>query len=135
MTTKSTVAEPCPCESGQPYSECCGPLHQGLTAATPETLMRSRYSAYVLKLKLYLLTTWHPSTRPRPETLELDEPGLKWLGLKVQRAEAADADNAIVEFVARYRVGGGKAVRMHEVSRFVREQGRWFYLDSVVRDA
>ncbi len=37
------------------------------------------------------------------------------------------AETAEVEFVARYRVDG-RAVRMHERSRFVREDGRWFYV-------
>jgi len=87
--------------------------------------MRSRYSAYVLALRDYLLATWHPSTRP----LTIDfEPGLRWLGLQVQPALAVDADHASVAFVARSK-WGGRAQRLVENSRFVREQGRWYYLD------
>jgi len=88
--------------------------------------MRSRYSAYVLNETGYLLDTWHASTRPTH--IEPNAPGLKWLGLQVRRHDSADADHATVEFVARSRYQG-KAERMHEISRFVREDGRWFYVD------
>jgi SEC-C motif-containing protein len=120
---------PCPCDSGQTYVDCCGPWHaglsQGLHAPTPEALMRSRYSAFVHKRADYLLTTWHSSTRPT--SLDLDA-SAKWLGLEVREHQVTGADTAEVEFVARYRVQG-RAVRMHERSRFVRDDGRWFYVD------
>ena len=89
--------------------------------------MRSRYSAYVLGLEPYLLATWHLSTRP--EALNLaEEAGTKWLGLEVKRHQQQDESRATVEFVARYRVEG-RGHRLHEVSRFVREDGRWYYVD------
>jgi SEC-C motif domain protein len=98
-------------------------------------LMRARYSAYALRLALFLLATWHPRTRPRPEALDLGGSGTKWLGLKILRSEQQpDADEGSVEFIARYRVGGGRAVRLHEVSRFVRENGAWLYVDGVFKD-
>ena len=87
--------------------------------------MRSRYSAFVLARSDYLLATWHASTRP---TLEADEPGLTWLGLEVRRHTVVDADHATVEFVARSKLAG-RARRLHEISRFLREDGRWFYVD------
>jgi SEC-C motif-containing protein len=119
--------DPCPCGSGKAYGACCGPAHGGKAAVTAEALMRSRYSAYVLGLEDYLLATWHPSTRP--EKLDLDaEPACKWLGLEVKRHQQQDDDHAVVEFVARYRVAG-RGQRLHETSRFVREEGRWFYVD------
>lgn len=119
--------EPCPCGSGQRYAACCGPLHAGeRPAASAEALMRSRYSAYVLKLADYLLATWHPSTRPSELDLAADDS--KWLGLDVKRHEVQDDDRAMVEFVARYRIAG-RGHRLHELSRFVREEGRWFYVD------
>jgi SEC-C motif-containing protein len=96
-------------------------------APTAEALMRSRYSAYVLHLEDYLLESWHSSTRPVSLDLE-NASGTKWLGLKVLRAETG-GDRAVVEFVARYKIGGGSAVRLHETSRFLHEDGRWFYLD------
>ena len=93
--------------------------------------MRSRYSAYVLGREPYVLATWHVSTRPTALGFA-DEPQPKWFGLDVKRHECQDADHAVVEFVARYKVGG-RAHRMHETSRFVREDGRWFYVDGDVQ--
>lgn len=128
---------PCPCGRSTTYATCCGPLHQafaassGLTAATPEALMRSRYSAFVLDLRDYLLASWHASTRPTE--LEPPEPGLKWLGLDVKRAAMQDADHGTVEFVARSKLGG-RAHRLHEVSRFVRENGEWLYVDGDLKN-
>ena len=89
--------------------------------------MRSRYSAYVMELEAYLLQTWHVSSRPASLPFE---PGTRWLGLSLRAAADTGADAAEVEFVARYRVGGRSAVRLHERSRFVRESGRWFYVDA-----
>jgi SEC-C motif-containing protein len=126
------VTAPCPCGSGRRYRACCGAWHaafaagQGLQAPTPEALMRSRYAAFVLDLRPYLLASWHASTRPA--ALEPPEPGLKWLGLEVKRAALQDADHGSVEFVARNKLGG-RAHRLHETSRFVREGGAWFYVD------
>lgn len=118
----------CPCGTNHPYSDCCGRyLDSNVIPATAETLMRSRYTAYTLLNEKYLLSTWHPSTRPQQLGLADDASG-KWLGLQVKRHEQTDDTHAVVEFVARYKVGG-RAQRMHEVSRFVREDGRWFYVD------
>jgi len=123
----------CPCDSGQTYGDCCGPWHAGLThgqhAPTPEALMRSRYSAYVLGLISYLLATWHASTSPG----ELELSPVKWLGLEVRHTEVS-GDAGVVEFVARWR-DNGRAVRLHELSRFVREDGRWTYIDGQLQDA
>ena len=118
----------CPCGSGHVYPQCCGRWHAGAAAPDAEALMRSRYSAYVLGLHDYLLASWHESTRP--QGLEM-EPATRWLGLEVKQHVVTGVDAAEVEFVARYRIGGGSAVRLHEHSRFVREQGRWFYLDAL----
>lgn len=87
--------------------------------------MRSRYSAFVLERADYLLATWHPRTRPA--SLDFDA-AAKWLGLEVRQHIATGANTAEVEFVARYRVDG-RAVRLHERSRFVREEGLWLYVD------
>ena len=85
--------------------------------------MRSRYSAYVLGLIDYILATWHPATSPG----ELELAPIKWLGLEVRHADSA-GDAGVVEFVARCRVNG-RGERMHETSRFLREGGRWYYID------
>jgi len=116
---------PCPC-GGADYAACCSRYHGGVPAPDAATLMRSRYSAYVLRLEDYLLATWHPSTRP--VTLDLAADSAKWLGLEVKNHTEESADYATVEFVARYKIGG-RAHRLHEISRFVREEGRWFYVD------
>ena len=137
-------APSCPCgrlsSRRQPLAwlDCCGrylDAFDTLPAPDAESLMRSRYSAFVLQRADYLLATWHPSTRP--STLDL-EPGVRWLGLQV-RGHWPAGDRAEVEFVARFREAG-RAVRLHERSRFVRESWpglgvnapaalRWFYVD------
>jgi SEC-C motif-containing protein len=121
----------CPCGHPRPYADCCGRWHAGplaLQAPTAEDLMRSRYTAFVLGRHGYLRDTWHPSTRP--PTIEAPPTGLRWLGLDVRQARQ-EADRATVEFVARSKLGG-RAERLHETSRFVREAGRWFYVDGDV---
>ena len=93
--------------------------------ADAESLMRSRYTAFVLERADHLLATWHPSRRP--ERVDF-EPGARWLGLEVRHHRVTGPDTAEVEFVARQRVGG-RGHRLHERSRFVREHGCWYYLD------
>jgi SEC-C motif-containing protein len=119
---------PCPCGSGRALTACCGPLLAGAgQAANAEALMRSRYTAYVLRDEAYLLASWHPDTRPASLDLDQDEP-VKWLGLAVKRHQDHGDGTALVEFVARYKIGG-RAHRLHETSRFLREGGHWLYLD------
>lgn len=90
--------------------------------------MRSRYSAYTLRLEDYLRNTWHQDTRPA--SLDFDHDiNRKWLGLSIKHAESTGENTATVEFIARYKDGGNKAERLHEISRFVQLQGRWYYLD------
>lgn len=121
---KTTTDMHCPCGSGCMLSDCCGIYLDGqATAPNAEFLMRSRYTAYVLMNERYLLATWHASTRPT----HLDLTPTQWLGLSVRRHEAQDANHAIVEFVARYKVGG-RAYKQCETSRFVREGACWYYV-------
>jgi len=128
----------CPCgrvdakKRAASYTDCCGRFvdhFNDTPAPDAEHLMRSRYSAFVLARTDYLLATWHISTRPI--SLDLDA-STKWLELEVREHKTTgtdkDADTAEVEFVARYRVDG-RAVRLHERSRFVREDGRWLYVE------
>jgi SEC-C motif domain protein len=126
---------PCPCGNPAGYTECCGLLHDGTAAAaSAEQLMRSRYSAYVLRHEDYLLASWHADTRPASLRLAAQQPAPSWLGLEIRRHETIDDDHATVEFVARYRLGGGRAQRQHETSRFVREHGCWYYLDGELKN-
>lgn len=121
---------PCPCGNARALAACCGPFLDGTAVPeSAEALMRSRYSAYVLDRRDYLLASWHPSTRPAQ--IDPPAPGLRWLGLEVRRAVDTGDDTAEVEFVARSKIGG-RAQRLHERSRFVREGGRWSYVDGVV---
>ena len=94
--------------------------------------MRSRYDAYTQGLEPYLLSTWHSTTRPAALKLN-EEPLPNWIGLSIKRHESQDDDHAIVEFVARYKIGG-RAYRLHETSRFVRVDGRWFYVDGNIKE-
>ncbi|MBU6246323.1 MAG: hypothetical protein KGN77_01090 [Xanthomonadaceae bacterium] len=124
---------PCPCGNTAGYTQCCGPLHDGAVAATAEQLMRARYSAYVLLREDYLLASWHADTRPATLRLAAQQPAPTWLGLEIRRQRTDDGQRATIEFVARYRLGGGRAQRQHETSRFVREHDRWYYLDGELK--
>lgn len=113
---------------------CCGVIHDGLRPArTAEALMRSRYSAFALRLSDYLLTSWHPDTRPMAMHFE---PGQQWLGLRiVDTSEGGPGDAAgTVTFEARYRTGGGRERTMTERSRFQRYAGAWVYVDGEFSD-
>jgi len=132
------AGQTCPCgrvdARGKPLTlaQCCGRfITPDLAIAAPDapSLMRSRYSAFVLRDASYLLATWHASTRPAHLDLE---PDVKWLGLEVRQARVVDAEHAEVEFVARQRDASGRAHRLHERSRFERQQGRWFYVDGIL---
>ena len=116
----------CPC-GGASYVDCCGRYLDGRAQApTALALMRSRYTAYTRSDNDYLARTWAAATRPA-DTVVTSDDGARWLGLEI-RADATDGASATVEFVARYKIGG-RAHRLHEISRFVRDGARWFYLD------
>ena len=118
--------EACPCGSGSHYPQCCGQYLSGQWPETAEQLMRSRYTAFTLNADDYLLETWHKKTRPPILDLS-DQAKVKWIGLKIIQ-HTNEEDRAVVEFVARCKING-KAERIHEVSRFIHEDGRWFYVD------
>ena len=118
---------PCPCGSNTDFKLCCGPIlsaEQWPTSA--EQLMRSRYTAFCMLDENYLLASWHSTTRPASLGLDQQEP-VKWVDLRVLN-HTSDDDKASVEFVARYKING-KAHKLHEKSRFIKQQGRWFYVD------
>ena len=126
---------PCPCGRFGPlkkaliFENCCGRFlddFDGTPAPDAESLMRSRYSAFVRGRANYLLATWQASQRPGHIEFEA---GVKWLGLDVRQHRLLDDSHAEVEFVARQKSPGMPAVRLHERSRFVLEAGRWFYVD------
>lgn len=91
--------------------------------------MRSRYSAFALGNVQYLVETWHPRTRP--PTLDVDR-DVRWTGLDVLATTGGSPleTEGTVEFRAHYVVAGSAGAQ-HERSRFVREHGRWLYVDGV----
>lgn len=120
------MRDPCPCGRVAAFGACCGRyLGAGVPAPDAESLMRSRYAAFVRGDAAHLLATWHASTRPTSIDFEA---GVKWLGLEVKRHQSIDDAHAEVEFVARSRQQG-RGQRLHERSRFVREDGHWLYVD------
>ncbi len=121
----------CPCHSGNPYAACCEPLHNGAPAPNAESLMRSRYSGYVLKDHHYLRNSWHTSTRPSDLTRESLN-GTKWLGLTILEASKQNEIQATVTFEARYRIGKEKIQLLKETSNFVYENEHWFYIDGLI---
>lgn len=118
----------CPCDTGRDYDACCGRFHAGRAATTALELMRSRYTAYVLGLEAYLLDTWAEKTRP--ESVGFDR-ALRWTGLEILETDAGGLfdDDGTVTFGADHEVAGAPQ-RLSEKSRFVREGGRWRYLDA-----
>jgi len=129
----------CPCgrlASGKSllFDDCCGlylDYFETRPAPDPESLMRSRYSAFVLARERYLLDTW--SLTHRPDSVDFDAQ-TKWLGLSIKAKKMLDAQHAEVEFVARYRLNG-RATRLHENSLFEREHDRWFYVTAQTTDS
>lgn len=123
----------CPCGSKLEYSDCCQSLHQGLgQAQTAEQLMRSRYSAFAKKQEQYILDTWHHTMRN--DEINLKKDPTWWTGLEiVDTADGLEADSTgEVEFIASYTVRK-KEFKLHERSSFVKEDGRWFYVDGVIK--
>jgi SEC-C motif-containing protein len=128
---EDTESRNCMCLSGEQYRTCCGRFHSGAAeAATAEQLMRSRYSAFVLLDASYLLRTWYPAQAPKK--LDLD-PEMHWRRLDIVATDRGGPldHQGTVEFKAFFRHRGDRGV-LHEVSRFVRENGRWFYLDGKI---
>ncbi len=131
---------PCPCDSKLSFAHCCQPFLSGTVAApTAEALMRSRYTAFVLQQGDYLLATWHPAHRPQQLALEIADllgfenlEGL-WLGLNIKSTQDGQEQDqqGWVSFVARYKQQG-RGHRLVERSHFVRDNGRWLYVDGEV---
>lgn len=122
----------CFCGSNSYYEDCCKPFHQGLQLApTAEALMRSRYSAYVLKNSTYLLSTWHKSTRP--QQIDFSQETLHWQKLEILHTKKGGIkdDKGKVEFNAFY-IQDGHVQIMHEISRFKKLGRQWFYIDGIL---
>lgn len=138
MANPDSIAPPCPCgqrdrrQRPLTVAACCGRYldhFEDCPAPDAEHLMRSRYTAFVLGRIDYLLATWQADHRPAELVLDTD---IKWLGLEVKVHRVLAADRAEVAFVARSALNG-RASRLQENSRFVREGGRWYYTDGEIR--
>jgi SEC-C motif-containing protein len=129
VSTLSAIDEAaCPCGSVSNYAQCCGRYLGGAEIPqSAEQLMRSRYCGFVSCNEAYLLATWHPDTRPRRVRLDVQQ---RWLGLGIRATQAGKEHDQFgtVEFVARFKIKG-KGHRLHEISRFEKIDGRWYYLD------
>ncbi len=130
------MSHPCPCGSGAAFEKCCQPfLLNARSAPTPSALMRSRYSAYVMKDADYLVETWHPDCQPTRWRTSLQEgfANTEWLGLNViAQQEGKNSDEGYVEFAARFQEAGAEDTHLvHERSRFLRMNERWYYIDGV----
>lgn len=124
---------PCLCGSALPYSDCCQPFHTGeKIPVTAEALMRSRYTAYALRNGAYLQATWEATKCP--ERIDFSRENIDWLRLEISETKKGSAkDNkGLVTFKAFYRQNGDEHV-MNEISRFTKHNGRWFYLDGVIK--
>ncbi|MDC9728454.1 MAG: YchJ family protein [Methyloprofundus sp.] len=130
MTSSSEL---CLCGSELAYSQCCALLHSGKQfAKSAEALMRSRFTAYAMRNGAYLLQTWEPSTRP--ETIDFSKETGEWKRLEIVQTKKGLAKDkkGIVEFKAFFTQDDVDQV-MNEISRFVKVQNRWFYLDGKVK--
>ncbi|MEU0693915.1 YchJ family metal-binding protein [Streptomyces niveus] len=119
---------PCLCGLPASYGECCGRFHAATAAApTAERLMRSRYSAFAVGNEPYLLTSWHPATRP--SRVDLD-PAMRWARLEILATTEGSAfhTTGTVTFRARYTRRGEEGA-LHERSRFERHDGAWVYVE------
>lgn len=124
----------CLCGSHLASERCCALLHSGAkSAATAEELMRSRFTAYAQHNEAYLLATWDSSKRP--DNIDFSkEDNVEWKRLEIIGTKKGGEKDVkgIVEFKAFYQMNG-EEYAMHEISRFVRKDGKWFYLDGMVK--
>jgi SEC-C motif-containing protein len=130
----STPGSTCPCGSQKSYDSCCGTLIKGKAqAATPEALLRSRYSAFVKGEIDYILATHDSETRDqvKKEEIESWSKESQWLGLEVLQIhpESQDGNEAVIDFTARYETGE-KTFDHTERSTFRKKNGRWFFHDA-----
>lgn len=131
----NTLSQACVCGSGLNYADCCQPFHLNTAIApTAQALMRSRYSAYVLRNSEYLFNTWDSSKRPA--LIDFSKETAEWQSLSIlacKKGSTADT-KGIVEFKAFYQQDNDDCF-LHEISRFVKKGPQWLYLDGVIKAA
>lgn len=127
---KISVNNPCPCGSSKKYKKCCQPFHKGANPKNALSLMKLRYSAYVVGDSSYIIKTTHC------DNLDFNLDTIKWKNsidkftkitkfLSLDILEFIDGeDEAYVEFIATFESG-----KLTEKSRFLKVDGRWLYID------
>lgn len=122
----------CPCGSGNYFNDCCESIIAGATAATPEILMRSRYTAFVQKQLNYLEQTNAPEIREDFNRAEAERAAaeIEWRGLNILHT-TEKGDTGTVEFVINFQ-RNGKELTQYELATFRRENGLWFYEKGIV---
>ncbi len=129
----------CPCGAGFPYTDCCGPLIRGVVQAdTAEDLMRSRFTALARGEWEYIeRTRYRGGGEPeKPRSSYPDQEGIVWTKLEIYETRdggAFDAEGE-VSFAAWYTENGEEKI-LRETSKFIREDGRWFYSEPQSKSA
>lgn len=135
MTTTTSDTEICLCGSGLAHSACCGLYLSGRERpTTAEQLMRSRFTAYAKRDVDYLLASWDAGKRPA--NIDFSKETAQWQKLEILNCKKGGVkDNkGIVEFKAFYNQDGEDCF-MHEISRFIKTDQCWLYLDGVIKAA
>ncbi|GAC19550.1 YchJ family protein [Paraglaciecola arctica] len=130
----TTSIKNCFCGNEFTFEQCCQPIIAGkVNAKNAEELMRSRFTAYVIKNYQYILQTYASAQRAKLTVSELTESSqdTRWLSLQVL-THFSQKNTAQVEFKAFYQVDSCYYV-MHELSDFVFEAGRWLYTEGVMQ--
>ncbi|MBK4713908.1 MULTISPECIES: YchJ family protein [Tenebrionibacter/Tenebrionicola group] len=125
------MSQSCPCDSGLDYSLCCQPYLRGeRVAKRPSQLMRSRYTAFVVHDVEWLINSWHPSCEAEKlrDSIIAGFSTTRWLGLTIFEDAPERDEEGFVSFIARYEENG-KPGAIIERSRFLKEQGQWYYID------
>ncbi len=130
---KISTNSPCPCGSGNKYKKCCQRYHKGALPPDALSLMKSRYSAYTAGESRYIIATTHPDNpdykeeqKAWREEIDLFCRHTVFLGLEILASMEAERE-ATVTFIAKLSTG-----ELREKSRFLKEEGRWLYLDGVI---
>lgn len=128
---KISANDKCPCGSGKKYKQCCEICHNGVKAPNALMLMKSRYSAYASENVSYIIKTTHKNS-PYFEAdtnrwqSELKEYTREAIFTKLEILEFVDGENeAFVTFKAHSNFG-----EQLEKSRFIKENGIWFYVSA-----
>ena len=131
------MSAPCPCHSGQPYANCCQPIHKGKKRPSPTQLMRARYAAYALGKVRFIQNSERPDPPLLPKELIERRHSLKqfcqntqFLGLEILEEARLDDKQATVTFHATL-LQNGQDASFTERSLFVLRNGRWVYVSAL----